>query len=546
MCVLPFTTPSIEPEGGVRLCSAASIYDYLDETMMGNIGGVGLAAVWRNDKFKAIRRSLLTGSGLRPYCDRCEYRFEGPTWLITLHLALVAYNRAQTPSPGIASLVRRHRGRYDEYSRTAVAHGLPVEPLPAELGDDPAQSRELLAGERILEFSGSRTWSDLTVAISPALAARLGEARGLELSVRWRNLVEGREAMAVPNVRVSLEEEDVHRIAYAFHPVVEATRADVTFRLADLQRSVPDVDLRKVVRLRIGGFGAPGTALALESIAIGGLPEVGVADEASVEAGVEALVSGEATPVDIDLNTLNRCNVSCVMCPYAIMYDDKKEPKAPLYRLTLDEYRSIVDGMNVASAHFVGAYAEPLMNKELFAMLAHARAQGSRTAVTSNATLLSRAFAEKLVDAGLGLLTVSLHGATKAVAEKIMRGADFDQVIANIRTLQQVKKEKGSATPVVQVNYVGQRDNVDDLPAFMRLAASLGIVTVHFVHLLVTTNVDASASLVQWPEQLTRAVRRAEAIAREVGVVLYVSPSYTAAILEYERGARPARASAAR
>ncbi len=37
MCVPPFTTPSIEPEGGVRLCSAASIFNYLDETLMGSV-----------------------------------------------------------------------------------------------------------------------------------------------------------------------------------------------------------------------------------------------------------------------------------------------------------------------------------------------------------------------------------------------------------------------------------------------------------------------------------------------------------------------------
>src|SRR5690606_31500685 len=113
MCVLPFTTPSIEPDGGVRLCSAASIFDYLDETMMGNIHEGGLAGVWRNEKFRNLRRSLLTGNGLRPYCDHCEYRFEGPTWLITFHLALLAQNRARTPDAAITSLVLRYRGRYD-------------------------------------------------------------------------------------------------------------------------------------------------------------------------------------------------------------------------------------------------------------------------------------------------------------------------------------------------------------------------------------------------------------------------------------------------
>lgn len=534
MCVLPFTTPSIEPDGGVRLCSAASIFDYLDETMMGNIHQGGLAEVWRNEKFKKLRRSLLTGNGLRPYCDQCEYRFEGPTWLITFHLALLASNRARTPDPAIANLVLRYRGHYQEYSKIAVAHGLWVEPYPTSLRRQDGPTHDLLDGkERVLEFTGPQTWSDLTVRIPAALAKQLAKSPGVAVAIRWRNLVQGEVAPAAPNVRISVEEDDLRRIAYAFQPVAEGLMVDASFPLGAMEMSVGDFALRDVVRLRVGGFGAAGTALAIEELSLVGALTEG--DDASVAAGIDALVEGAATPVDIDLNTLNRCNVSCVMCPYAIKYDDHKEPKLPLYRLTLDEYKTIVDGMNVASAHFVGAYAEPLMNKELFAMLEYARAHASKTAVTSNATLLTRPFAEKLVDAGLGLITISLHGATKEVAEKIMRGADFDKVIANIKTLQQVKKEKGSKTPVVQVNYVGQRDNVQDLPAFMRLAAELEIPSVYFVHLLVTPYVDDKASLVHYPEQLTRFVREGQQVAKKVGVTLYVSPSYTAVIDAFEK-----------
>jgi MoaA/NifB/PqqE/SkfB family radical SAM enzyme len=168
-------------------------------------------------------------------------------------------------------------------------------------------------------------------------------------------------------------------------------------------------------------------------------------------------------------------------------------------------------------------------------MLAHARAQGTVTAVTTNATLLSRAFAEKLVDAGLGLLTVSLHGASKAVAEKIMRGADFDRVIANIETLQQVKDQRGSDRPLVQINCVGQRDNVHELPALIGLAARLGIRIIQFVHLLVSADIDPKNSLVHHPQALTDSVRRAQTLAAQLGVTLHISPTYIAVIEEFER-----------
>jgi len=532
MCVLPFTTPSVEPDGGVRLCSAASIFDFPEETLMGNVRDGGLAQVWRNAKFQALRRSLLAGSDLRPYCNQCEYRFEGPPWLLVFHLALVAHNRMTTPPPGIADLVLRYQGHYPEYVRLAKTHGLWWEPFPEALRSRVLGRSDLLRRHpRVLEFAGNQSWRDLRVPVPRRLARRLAKGERIWLTIRWRNLVDGQVAAAAPNLRVSVEEEDLNRIAYAFLPTATAPGGDVWIPLADMLRSVDDLALGASVRVRVGGFGAAGTAIVLDELSF---LEWSRPPDALPTAGLDALVEG-ATPVDIDLNTLNRCNVSCVMCPHAVAYDDRKEPKPPLYRLTLDEYRSIVDGVNVASAHFVGAYAEPLMNKELFAMLAYAREQGSKTAVTSNGTLLSRAFAEKLVDAGLGILTVSLHGASKAVAEKIMRGADFDRVIANIKTLQQVKKAKGSTTPIVQVNYVGQRDNVEELPAFIRLAASLGIASVSFVHLLVSAYVEERSSLVHWPAELARAVREARKVAKAVGVLLYVSSSYTAVIEQYEQ-----------
>ena len=97
---------------------------------------------------------------------------------------------------------------------------------------------------------------------------------------------------------------------------------------------------------------------------------------------------------------------------------------------------------------------------------------------------------------------------------------------------------RGTKKPVIQINYVGQRANVRDLPAFVRLADSLDVRIIHFVHLLVSAEVKESESLVHHPEALTIHVREAEKIARQLGVQLYVSPSYTAVIAEFERGVR--------
>jgi MoaA/NifB/PqqE/SkfB family radical SAM enzyme len=243
------------------------------------------------------------------------------------------------------------------------------------------------------------------------------------------------------------------------------------------------------------------------------------------------LVDGAQLPIYLDLNTLNRCNVSCVMCPFAIRYDDQGIEKDEYYRLTLDEYKSVTKGLTISSAHFVGAYAEPLINKEIFALVGYAHEQGSLTAITSNGMALTPEFSERLIEVGLDMLTISLHGARSETAEAVMRRSKFERVISNIQTLQALKKRRNGTKPEIYFNYVGMRLNAEDLPDFVDLAANLEVQHVNFIHLIDgDTAVDSSQNLNLYPELLDEVVSRARARARLRGVNLYVSPAYEAII----------------
>jgi MoaA/NifB/PqqE/SkfB family radical SAM enzyme len=242
----------------------------------------------------------------------------------------------------------------------------------------------------------------------------------------------------------------------------------------------------------------------------------------------------------MDFNTLNRCNVSCTMCPPAIRIDKLGEKRDPYYRLTLDEYKKITRGVRIETAHFVGAYAEPLLNKEIFNLIGHAHGNGAFTAVTTNAMALSRQFSEKLLDAGLDMMTISLHGATKDVAEAIMVKSNFDRIVFNIRSLQQLKKERGTAKPEIYFNYVTQKSNVGDMPAFVDLARDLGVRFVNFIHLIDgDAAVDKSENLLRYPELLVPNVILARQKATDHGVVLCVSPAYEEIIAQFSTAAKP-------
>jgi MoaA/NifB/PqqE/SkfB family radical SAM enzyme len=220
------------------------------------------------------------------------------------------------------------------------------------------------------------------------------------------------------------------------------------------------------------------------------------------------------------------------MCPPAIRYDKLGQKRDPYYRLTLAEYKKITDGVKISSAHFVGAYAEPLLNKEIFDLIGHAKSLGAFTAITSNGLALSRPFAAKLLDAGLDMITISLHGATKSVAETIMLKSDFDRIISNIRGLQDLKRERRTQTPIVYFNYVAQRANVGDIPAFIELSHSLGVHNVNLIHLIDgDPAVDRATNLEHLPDVLCTSLEEAVAKATSHGISLSISP----ALLEIQK-----------
>jgi MoaA/NifB/PqqE/SkfB family radical SAM enzyme len=398
MCVLPFNSPTQEPDGAVRLCSASSTYGYVRETNMGDYTTQGLANVWRGEKYRHVRKTLLTGEGLEPFCDTCEYRFPGEAWMLQLHMALYAWHGGSR-DPEVAGLIRRWAKRHREYAAESISHGL-LAPLPMP--------------------------------------------------------------------------DDLPRPGW-FKPKFNT-----------------------------------------------GLPEV--------------LIDASTLPVDVDFNTLNRCNVSCIMCPPAVMHDDKDIKRDSYYRLSIEDFTEVCEGLNVRGAHFVGAYAEPLLNKDIFKLLTLAKRNGAITAITTNATALVPQFADKLLDTGIDTITVSLHGATKATAESIMRKADFDRVIRNIRHLQQRKKERGLTKPMLLFNFVSQLANVHEIPDFVELAADLGISYTNIIHLIDGGLDDKSTNLTRHPHlvgpAIVEAKRRAKALGMEDRV--YFSPVYAEIVAAYE------------
>jgi len=123
---------------------------------------------------------------------------------------------------------------------------------------------------------------------------------------------------------------------------------------------------------------------------------------------------------------------------------------------------------------------EPLLRPDIFEIARYGTDKGLRMVMAPNGTLITEATAEKMVEAGIRRISISLDGATreKHDAFRGVPGA-FEGALRGIR----IAKAAGIE---FQINTTITKSNLDEMPNIQALAVELGAVA-HHIFLLVPT-----------------------------------------------------------
>ncbi len=228
-------------------------------------------------------------------------------------------------------------------------------------------------------------------------------------------------------------------------------------------------------------------------------------------------------PLCLYLEVTNRCNLLCATCPRTYV---ELEPPADL---SWDLFRRIVDqlpGLRRAVLHGVG---EPMLVKSLPKMVRTLAERGVYVLFNTNGTVLNERNGRALIEAGLDELRVSLDAATRE-SFRAVRGKDyFDRILANVRRFRATQEREGHARPRVSLWLTGLKETIAELPAFVRIAADLGVREV-YLQRLVFFDRDAvglarpdQALFEQMTGEEADHLRVAEGLARELGVAFSAS-----------------------
>lgn len=179
-------------------------------------------------------------------------------------------------------------------------------------------------------------------------------------------------------------------------------------------------------------------------------------------------------PAFIGIETTTRCNLNCIMCARRCL----KDSGFIFSDMTLETFRRILPLIKTSKLVFLSKCGEPLLAPNIMEMIGMCRPFGCKIAMASNASLMDEGVSEQLIDRGLDWIELSIDGIESFSR---IRGFELGVFIKNVKALNEIKRKKKKPHPAVTFTFVAMKDNLSELPAVIRLAASLGVERI-FVH----------------------------------------------------------------
>ena len=147
-------------------------------------------------------------------------------------------------------------------------------------------------------------------------------------------------------------------------------------------------------------------------------------------------------PYRLWIEPSSKCNLRCRMCANKDMAPEQVGMmETGLFEKVIDEAADFVHDINI---HHRG---ESLLNKRLFEMIRYAKRKGVVVKLHTNATVLNREKASKVLESGLDLISFSFDGTDEETYERYRVGARFDRTLENITGFLSMKRERGAKAP---------------------------------------------------------------------------------------------------
>jgi MoaA/NifB/PqqE/SkfB family radical SAM enzyme/predicted SAM-dependent methyltransferase len=175
----------------------------------------------------------------------------------------------------------------------------------------------------------------------------------------------------------------------------------------------------------------------------------------------------ECLPRTFTIETALACNLRCPEC--AIGGDMISRPKS---LLRFERFKQIADKIRPYAEYlYLHLWGEPLLNKDIFRMIAYA-AEFTRTNISTNGLLLTEESAERLITSGVSDVIVSIDGVAQDVYEKYRVGGDAQRAREGLLYLQKANLRHGGRVHIAP-QFIVFMHNQHEMNDFTELCSSL-------------------------------------------------------------------------
>lgn len=161
--------------------------------------------------------------------------------------------------------------------------------------------------------------------------------------------------------------------------------------------------------------------------------------------------------MQLQIEPLNVCDAACVFCPYISMKRSHRLMSMDLFHKIIDEAAGI---SRLAEITLTGL-GETLLDPHLDERLAYVRSKlpNIKLDLFTNGTRLTVERYQRLKDAGLTILYVSLNAVSHKMRQQVMKLDDYEQVRAVLHQIIALRNAEGG--PQIVVKAVGSKDLMD-------------------------------------------------------------------------------------
>ena len=181
-----------------------------------------------------------------------------------------------------------------------------------------------------------------------------------------------------------------------------------------------------------------------------------------------------STPLDVNLEATNRCNLACPTC--ARNYWDKgKNPIGDMKLDLLDRLTPFIE--RAQNVNFLG-YGEAVLSSNFQPIVKKLARLKPRFTMFNNGTTLGPHVVDFILEHGFKSLAVSIDGATEPTVQHT-RTASLSKIMANVEYLIETSAKRGLPCPELSLSFTASRRNIGELTALVQLAAQHGFKRIY-------------------------------------------------------------------